>query len=941
MDSQASARVALAAFLHDLGKFTQRADIDLTASADSVGNSQLSINEQLYCPLYNHRYSHKHAAYTGATIDLIADYLPDLSANNCYPFSSVHNNTGEGHDDSFVNAAAMHHKPITALQWIIATADRLASGFERASFEAYNQAEDEGKGHNYLTARMEVLFEKVSFNGQAPKTSAYRYPLGALAPENLFPRTKEDVQPANNNDAKAEYLKLWEQFLKALKGESNFAIPKSHRADLKVWLSHFDSLWLTFTQAIPAATATKVGKRFLNIPADVSLYDHSKTTAALAVALWRYHEYHHTDKQSLVKTLSSNDDYNDQKFLMIQGDLAGIQDFIFSSGGESSKFAAKLLRGRSAMVSLLSETASLHILDKLGLPSTSQVINAAGKFIILSENTPATVTLLEQAKQTINQWFIKHSYGRASLSLAWLPVSSQDFIINKDNSGGIGAIMKNLFSLLEKQKLQGLSLLSNDTPTAFTNYLDAFTDENGSRAVCALDGKSPATRQKDNVWISELVFDQIQIGDALTQKSNEKKRGDIGQRLLISRNPIECRVGQIGLNTVFFDFYLTFVGDNFTDGEFAALVKQNKILGMWDLSLPIDGTSPLFNGYTRKNVNGYVALTDAAVNYESSKYKRLDDEANRLEVGRVKPLDMLADEDRQPINDALAIAEGHYEAQKYKGLSALHTLKGDIDNLGLIFQKGLEKPTFAKMAALSRQVDSFFSIYLPYLCQTQFKNTYTVFAGGDDFFLIGPWHSQMRLAGAMREAFGRYVAGNSNLSFSAGFYASKPGSPIAHLGELAEQSLDNAKTFIELGATQDIPSKDKVTVFDRTMTWQRFDELLADAKVLQAWREGTVTELYGAKISASFIYGLITLVNMAEEESYGKKPQAAMWRSFLWYRVSRMVERLYFPSVEKAQRKAVEATVSQLIFSKLADAINQYRQDYTVALYSHIYSNRD
>ena len=62
------------------------------------------------------------------------------------------------------------------------------------------------------------------------------------------------------------------------------------------------------------------------------------------------------------------------------------------------------------------------------------------------------------------------------------------------------------------------------------------------------------------------------------------------------------------------------------------------------------------------------------------------------------------------------------------------------------------------MAALSRQLNAFFAIYLPALCQSEtgFSNTYTVFAGGDDFFLMGPWRSQIQLAARMRNEFTRW-----------------------------------------------------------------------------------------------------------------------------------------------------------------------------------------
>ncbi len=125
------------------------------------------------------------------------------------------------------------------------------------------------------------------------------------------------------------------------------------------------------------------------------------------------------------------------------------------------------------------------------------------------------------------------------------------------------------------------------------------------------------------------------------------------------------------------------------------------------------------------------------------------------------------------------------------------TLKGDVDNLGAIFQRGLSEPTFARMAALSRQLNAFFAVYLPALCQSQpeFRNTYTVFAGGDDFFLIGPWCSQIQLAARMRQEFVRYVAGNPGITYSAGLTMTKPGLPIRALGELAEGALEHAKGY--------------------------------------------------------------------------------------------------------------------------------------------------
>ncbi|MCB1977133.1 MAG: hypothetical protein KDE66_09045, partial [Nitrosomonas sp.] len=154
-----SSRIALAAFLHDLGKFAERARI-------SNDQEVIEANKHLYCPRQkkftddkNVRFTHVHAAYTGLAMDVIEDYLPDLTGTDFAPFGSWKTKDA---DDSFINAAAMHHKPVTFLQWIIATADRVASGFDREEFEQYNQAE-EGTvtGKNHYTARQLTLFEQI------------------------------------------------------------------------------------------------------------------------------------------------------------------------------------------------------------------------------------------------------------------------------------------------------------------------------------------------------------------------------------------------------------------------------------------------------------------------------------------------------------------------------------------------------------------------------------------------------------------------------------------------------------------------------------------------------------------------------------------------------------------------------------------------------------
>ncbi|MDD2725648.1 MAG: hypothetical protein PHH59_16740 [Methylovulum sp.] len=182
---QASSRVALAGFLHDIGKFAERAKLP-------IKQEEIDINQQLYCPKHKdtQHYTHKHAAYTGMAVDILEKHAPKLVGENVYPFGSW-KNRGET-DDSLINAAAAHHKPDTFLQWIIATADRVASGFERESFETYNQAEEK----NHYQSRQLTLFEGIH---QPPKKEntdfKYRYRLKPLSPVSIFPVLAQGYAP--------------------------------------------------------------------------------------------------------------------------------------------------------------------------------------------------------------------------------------------------------------------------------------------------------------------------------------------------------------------------------------------------------------------------------------------------------------------------------------------------------------------------------------------------------------------------------------------------------------------------------------------------------------------------------------------------------------------------------------------------------------------------
>jgi CRISPR-associated protein Csm1 len=828
-----SSRVALAALLHDLGKFHERTG--LPVPGDRAGLETL--------------YRYSHAAHTGGVWDEVTQYAPDLLKGDVSPFAS--RSQGENITDSLVNAAAAHHKPDTFLQWIVATADRAASGFERQKFDAYNQ-DAEGETFtlkNRYQARLVTLFEQLE-----PKRNLdHAYPLATLSPQSLFPLLRAPAEPSDDKTAKAQYAALWDQFIAALG-----AIPKSHRTNWPLWLDHLDSAWLTFTHAIPSATNR-------NIVPDVSLYDHSKAVAALAVALWRWHVEEGKVGAGDTARLADPDrpDWDDHKLLLIQGDFFGIQDFIFANGGATQKHAHKLLRGRSFQVSLLAELAALKLLEALQLPSTSQIINAAGKFLIVAPNTEAARTAVAQCRLDFDAWCRKHTFGEIGVGIASTPASCNDLTEKR-----FKALIDRLFAELDVAKHRRFNLCGEASAVMSAGF---------PHGPCGYHGRYPADEPAEEGEDGKpascaLSRDQIAIGDRLTKRA----------RLLVLR---DAKTFDKPLDLDYFGYRIAFVADESDSGKYGDLARDGTLVRAWDFALPeADGT--VFRGYARRFVNSYVPTwSEEAI---ALGIPQGDDEKAR--PGDLKTLHAIADAG--------------------SGEIALVTLKGDIDNLGALFQKGLETPTFARWASLSRQVNAFFALWLPWHCAQHAPDTYTVFAGGDDFFLIGPWEKTIELAGKMREELRRYVA-RDDITFSLGATMTHPKTPARHLAEAAEAGLEKAKQQ---------PDKNAASLWGITVGWDQWQDLTGP-------RCEALDHLIAGQ-STGFLYSLLLLADQAGRDvptNPDRRIEDSLWRSRLAYRCARLIK-------DKATRQALSGEVGA--------ALNQYRGGYRIPVSLLLYRQR-
>ncbi|GLI53997.1 type III-A CRISPR-associated protein Cas10/Csm1 [Thermodesulfovibrio yellowstonii] len=852
-------KIAIAALLHDIGKFSERASVEIPQ--DYVIN-----NQALYQPKYKHRYTHRHSLHTAYFFDSFSKYLPKQIL------------TDSTADTSLINLAAMHHKPTSAEQLIIREADILSSGIERKEFE-----EQDAQSRMPKEIPLSTIFEDISINENwkenKPESFKFVYPLATLSPKSIFPVDKSSLK-------QIDYKILYEQFIELFK-----KLPHIEYSPL--WFEHLDSLLFLFTSSIPSATVTRDDAGdFKEIITDISLYDHSRLTAAIATALYAYHRETNSINIDAIK------DRDIEKFLLIEGNFYGIQDFIFSDTGDTRKNAAKLLRGRSFYVSLLSELASDFILEKIGLPSTSIVVNAAGKFRIILPNTERAIKFLAEAENEINDWLIKNFYGEVSIGISSVTASFNVLIDTETLSDTV----KKLGKASEERKFHKFDVLKY--AGAKTDYLDEFSSEFGICSLC--NRRSARGRNKiDDEYLCDVCFDHVNIGRSLTSKDYiaiTYKDADLRDKLRI---PIYNR------------YQLAFI-----TGKLRDLVQAGKVRHFWDInSLWQEELHLSKELFSIKLINAYVPrFTEEHKDAEILEKLKYDESEESI-----KEIDNLISYGGILSFANLGKLSLHKIDSEYQGVPALGVFKADVDNLGAIFMKGLrkEKRTFSRYTTLSRQLNLFFTLYVPYLCRTEFKNIYTVFTGGDDLFVIGPWKDTFEFALRVKENFSKYCCENKEISLSAGLFITKSETPVINMAKFSEEALDKAKQ----------KGKNKLTVFDVSVSWDDLSKLAEIESYLHNWLEEEI-------ITKAFSYKLNEIVKMVEEEIHLRRSNSfelsslnsLTWRAKLCYSTIR--------NVAKGYPKDKRIEIAEEVLTYLSLWLEKYRESMRIPLWKTLYMRR-
>lgn len=284
------------------------------------------------------------------------------------------------------------------IEEIINAANRNRGKIWKADVIAADEREDsEDKApRRYL----EAVTNRVEFSQPYNKSKSnyywYYLPLPlSLEKENNFPKNYNKLLEEFKLDEN-EYINYHKQLLNKLISEIDLL---RNETDFKSFVSTFYYLLEKYTSRVLSAG-------YLSHP-DISLFDHSRITAALSLCFEEGDE--------------------NKECLLIKADISGIQNYIYNGIREMTDIA-KRLRGRSFSIQLLTEVISNYFLEQLNLYDANLIYNGGGHFLILSPNNNKIKDVLEKLENKINELLIYEFTGRLSLILDKIDCSGNEFI---------------------------------------------------------------------------------------------------------------------------------------------------------------------------------------------------------------------------------------------------------------------------------------------------------------------------------------------------------------------------------------------------------------------------------------------------------------------------------------------------------------------------------
>ena len=539
---------------------------------------------------------------------------------------------------------------------------------------------------------------------------------------------------------------------------------------------NFEGLYNTLYTIMERWTSNVASAGYGTIP-DISLFDHLRTVAAYADA----------------KKFA---DSEIKPFLIIEGDISGIQNFIYriAQPHESKeKNTAKALRGRSTYVWLLADAIAHYILQTLGLFKVHLLMSGGGHFQIILSNTEENKKKLDEIEREINKWLLKKFGGDLGLVLAVESFSEKEI-------SDFGAVKMTLSQALERRKRKKYFDLLNED-----QLFGPFEFDDRKMAVCTMCGADFYKKQENNSICPECET-HILIGERLVKT-----------QYILRINGGKCAGAGCETAISFDGFDLSYVLVN-SEKEIAGILnKMGEFSGVEIIRL---NNTDIMNPYSKQVIKDFKGKTVSLGFQFMGNFVPKDNEGHVISFEE--------------------LAQGRYKEGKDEKANGTYSypmlsmLRMDVDSLGGIFAKGFSDKTqsIARIANLSRLMTLFFSGYLNKLAE---KNcVYIGYSGGDDLFAVGKWNHIIQFALDVHEDFTRFVCNNPHITISGGIETFRPNFPVRQGAELAGIAEDRAKDGEKELIEQDkyYSGKDALTLFGKTYLWKNMLGYLDWAKQL-------------------------------------------------------------------------------------------------------------
>lgn len=266
-----------------------------------------------------------------------------------------------------------------------------------------------------------------------------------------------------------------------------------------------------------------------------------------------------------------------------------------------------------------------------------------------------------------------------------------------------------------------------------------------------------------------------------------------------------------------------------------------------------------------------------------------------------------------PLGSYFSRSEFRELAGQAVGDKRIGVLRMDVDRLGQIFARGLDRLTFARMSELSARLNLYFKYYLPQLLKKEEGGflplpprkfvVNVVYAGGDDLFLVGAWDSVLEAARAIYHDFRKYTGDNPDITLSGGLVVSDEKVALYKLADLAGAAEAGAKDG----------GRDRLALFGGVLTWQELERLREYFRIF-----GDVLTLeqltVKAAFSRNFLNRFAALIEAYNTTEPGMSGNRAWILPQLYYLFSRVIS-----GEKKGRNEKVERFYRSLLAMSLSD----------------------